>query len=156
MDSANICSKNPPGDISFSVFSYCWRFPFSQFLEHCYLQLCPSCYPRLGTQNASPFSRSVMHVRFFDFSDITCLRKPAIPRTFNSLPARRNGFLLLEEVLLLAFYFSLQFSAALPQILCGLCFTDLGVDAEGNFLASLKCFLNDHSIIDPSSVAFRD
>lgn len=54
MDSANICSKNPPGDISFSVFSYCWRFPFSQFLEHCYLQLCPSCYPRLGTQNASP------------------------------------------------------------------------------------------------------
>jgi len=116
----------------------------------------PELLPASWDAKCESFSRSVMHVRFFDFSDITCLRKPAIPRTFNSLPARRNGFLLLEEVLLLAFYFSLQFSAALPQILCGLCFTDLGVDAEGNFLASLKCFLNDHSIIDPSSLAFRD
>ena len=101
-----------------------------------------SCYAKCES-----FPKSVMHLRFFDFNIFTCLKKPVISWTFDPLPTRYSGSLWV--VLRLAFCFSLQFSAALSHLLFGLCLTDWRVCADGIFLASLRCFLNDHSIFDP-------
>ena len=105
-----------------------------------------SCYAKCES-----FPKSVMHLRFFDFNIFTCLKKPVISWTFDPLPARYSGSLWV--VLRLAFCFSLQFSAALSHLLFGLCLTDWRVCADGIFLASLRCFLDDHLIPDPEKIA---